>query len=77
MTTYHSTVGEHDETLYLDVVNEDPSRPGPIGSASLPLSSVFGSGSFENWVPLVATTGQPLGHIYIRLAFTVSFFVLF
>lgn len=72
LITQYSIVGENDETLFLDVVNEDPSRPGLIGSAKLPLSSVFESGIFENWVPLVASTGQPLGHIYMKLAFTVS-----
>jgi hypothetical protein len=70
---FSSNVGENDHTLSLDVINEDPARPGHIGSAQLPLASVFDSGRFEDWLPLSTSSGSPLGFIYIKLNFTVSY----
>lgn len=68
---YFSQVNEQDQTLNLDVINEDPARPGPIGSAQVPLYTVFESRKFEDWVPLTTTAGGPLGHIYMKLSFEV------
>lgn len=67
----NSQVNEQDQSLSIDVVNEDPTHPGPIGSAQVPLYKVFESKKFEDWVPLTTNTGGPLGHIYIRLSFEV------
>lgn len=64
-------MNEQDQTLHLDVINEDPARPGPIGSAQVPLYTVFESKKFEDWVPLTTSAGGPLGHIYIRVSFEV------
>lgn len=71
MSTPSSQVNEQDQTLHLDVINEDPARPGPIGSAQVPLYTVFESRKFEDWVPLITTAGGPLGHIYMKLSFEV------
>lgn len=65
-------MGEGDNTLSIDVINEDPAHPGPIGSTQVQLSKIFEAGRFEDWVPLTSTTGGPLGHIFMRLNFTVS-----
>ncbi|CAO3653297.1 unnamed protein product [Mucor hiemalis] len=70
--TLQCNVGENDSTLSIDVINEDPARPGLIGSGQLPLSSVFASGRFEDWVPLTTSSGSPLGYIFMKLNFTPS-----
>ncbi|KAI9365572.1 hypothetical protein BD770DRAFT_75475 [Pilaira anomala] len=68
--TYNVT--EANDTLYLDVVNEDPSHPGLIGSGRVPLKSVIDSGRFEDWVPLQSSSGGHLGHLYMKLSYTAS-----
>lgn len=69
---------EANDTLYLDVVNEDPSHPGPIGSGQVALKSVIDSGRFEDWVPLQSSSGGHLGHLYMKLSYTaVSYNIVF
>lgn len=69
---YNSNVGEADYEVTFDVINEDPSRPGPIGYAKVELQKLFTNPRFEDWVPLASMTGGPLGHLYVRMNFTVS-----
>lgn len=68
----NSNVTETSETLFLDVINEDPSHPGVIGSGQLSLKSVLDTGKFEDWVPLQSSTGGHLGHLFMKLSFSVS-----
>ncbi|KAI7902771.1 uncharacterized protein BX663DRAFT_510429 [Cokeromyces recurvatus] len=74
--SYHNTfecyIRDKEDFLSLELINEDPTRPGHIGSTRVSLKKVFDAGFFEDWVPLSTTTGGPLGHLYIKLAFTVS-----
>ncbi|KAG2236605.1 hypothetical protein BDF21DRAFT_453015 [Thamnidium elegans] len=70
--TLSYNVTETSETLFLDVINEDPSHPGVIGSGQLSLKSVLDTGRFEDWVPLQSSTGGHLGHLYMKLSFSSS-----
>ncbi|GAA5811411.1 hypothetical protein MFLAVUS_004848 [Mucor flavus] len=70
--TLSYNVTETSETLFLDVINEDPSHPGVIGSGQLSLKSVLDTGKFEDWVPLQSSTGGHLGHLFMKLSFSPS-----
>ncbi|KAI8876227.1 hypothetical protein K501DRAFT_288996 [Backusella circina FSU 941] len=70
--TIKCNVSEIDHEVTFDVVNEDSSRPGPIGYAKVELQKLFSNPRFEDWVPLSSMTGGPLGHLYVKMNFTGS-----
>ncbi|KAG0164017.1 hypothetical protein DFQ28_010930 [Apophysomyces sp. BC1034] len=67
--TLHCTVPEGESALHVEVVNEDPGRPGILGGGSVDLAPVFAQGRAEQWVAINTPHGQPLGHAYLNLTF--------
>ncbi|KAI9030763.1 C2 domain-containing protein [Phycomyces nitens] len=70
--TLNFTVPEGKSSLNLEVVNEDQSRPGVLGGGSVDLNQVFHEGRAEQWVNIISHNGEQLGHLYVKLVFTVS-----
>ncbi|KAF7724389.1 hypothetical protein EC973_001114 [Apophysomyces ossiformis] len=67
--TLHCTVPEGQSVLHVEIVNEDPNRPGILGGGQVELGPVFAQGHAEQWVQINTPHGQPLGHAYLNLTF--------
>ncbi|KAI7882179.1 hypothetical protein K492DRAFT_236209, partial [Lichtheimia hyalospora FSU 10163] len=55
--------------LQVEVVNEDPEKPGVIGGSRISLYAVFNERSTEEWISIVNSQGEPVGQLLLKLEF--------
>ena len=67
---------EEIDALYVEIVNEDPKRPGILGAGQVDLKSVFEEGHGEEWVTIVNQSGEMIGQALVKLTFQVRIFQL-
>ncbi|ORY98466.1 hypothetical protein BCR43DRAFT_522599 [Syncephalastrum racemosum] len=60
---------EDADTLYVEIVNEDPRRPGILGGGRVDLKSVFEEGHAEEWVSVVGQSGDIICQALVNIAF--------
>lgn len=61
--------------LQVEVVNEDPEKPGVIGGSRISLYAVFNERSTEEWISIVDSHGEPVGQLLLKLEFDVCSYI--
>ncbi|KAG0746823.1 hypothetical protein G6F23_003254 [Rhizopus arrhizus] len=66
-------VPEGQNTLTIELVNENPNHGGLLAYSKVELNHVFNQGSESKWVQLIsASNGQPFGELQLNLVFNGS-----